>query len=103
MNEQQLDVIEERVNEVLTLAEEDIEYYGLAISDYWFCTISHNDVVASFDYGASKSTSVNILLEQIIGCVDLEKSLETQDTLQPIPSLFREHMSYYGNFEEEEA
>ncbi len=101
LNEHQIGLMEERIDEVLTLTEEDIEFF-VCIGDYWYCTISYNDIEASFDYGVSKSTTVNILLEQIIGCVDSEKSLETQDNLQPIPSLFREYMSYYGNFEEDE-
>ena len=101
LNEAQIGSMKERINEVLTLTEEDIEFFT-GINDYWYCTIRFNDVVATFDYGASKSTAVNILLEQIIGCVDSEKSLETKDNLQPIPSLFRENMSYYGNFKEEE-
>ena len=101
LNEQQLDVMEARIDEVLTLTEDDIEYF-VGISDYWRCTISYNDVKASFDYGASKSTTLNILLEQIIGCVDSEEALKTKENLQPIPSLFREYISYYGDFEEEE-
>ncbi len=101
LNEQQIDSMKERIDEVLTLTEDNIEF-NVGISDYWYCTIQYNDVMATFDYGASKSTTVNILLEQIIGCVDSEKSLETQDNLQPIPTLFRENMSYYVNFEEEE-
>ncbi len=101
LNEQQLDVMEARIDEVLTLTEDDIEYF-VGISDYWRCTISYNDVQASFDYGASKSTTLNILLEQIIGCVDSEEALKTKENLQPIPSLFREYISYYGDFEEEE-
>ena len=102
LNEHQIGLMEEHINEVLALTEDDIEYYFGGFSDYWRCTISYNDVQASFDYGASKSTTVNILLEQIIGCVDSEKTLETKDTLQPITSLFREYISYYGNSEEEE-
>lgn len=101
LNDEQISSMEERIDEVLTLTEDDIEFF-VGIADYWSCTIRYNNVVATFDYGASKSTAVNILLEQIIGCVDSEKSLETKDNLQPIPSLFRENMSYYGNFEEDE-
>lgn len=101
LNEQQLDVMEVRIDEVLTLTEDDIEFF-VGIADYWYCTICYNDVKASFHYGASKSTTVNILLEQIIGCVDSEEALKTKENLQPIPSLFREHISYYGDFEEDE-
>ena len=101
LSEQQIDVMKARIDEVLTLTEDDIEYFG-GISDYWRCTISYNDVKASFDYGASKSTTLNILLEQIIGCVDSEEALKTKENLQPIPSLFREYISFYGDFEEEE-
>ena len=100
LNEAQISSMEERIDEVLTLTEEDIEYF-VGISDYWYCTIRYNDVVATFDYGASKSTTVNILLEQIIGCVDSEEALETKENLKPIPSLFRELISYYGDSEED--
>ncbi len=102
LNDVQIGSIGERINEVLSLTEEDIEESCVAISDYWYCTIRYDDVVATFDYGASKSITVNILLEQIIGCVDSEKALKTKENLKPIPSLFRENMSYYGNSEEEE-
>ena len=101
LNEAQIGSMEERINEVLALTEEDIEESYVAISDYWYCTIRYNDVVATFDYGASKSTTVNILLEQIIGCVDSEKALKTEENLQPIPSLFRENMSYHSDYEED--
>lgn len=100
LNEAQIDSMEERINEILTLTEDDIEFF-VGINDYWYCTIRYNDVVATFDYGASKSTAVNILLEQIIGCVDSEEALKTKENLQPVPLLFRENMSYYGNSEED--
>ena len=100
LNEAQIDSMEERINEILTLTEDDIEFF-VGINDYWYCTIRYNDVVATFEYGASKSTKVNILLEQIIGCVDSEEALKAKENLQPVPLLFRENMSYYGNSEED--
>ncbi len=100
LSETQIDSMEERIDEVLTLTEDDIEFF-VGIADYWYCTICYNDVKASFDYGASKSTTVNILLEQIIGCIDSEEALKTKENLKPIPSLFRENMSYYRISEED--
>lgn len=99
LNEAQISYMEGHINEVFSLTKEDIEGYS-GSTDQWYVYIQFKDVEASFDYGISKSPSVNILLEQIIGCVDSEKSLETKDNLQPIPSLFREHMSFYGDSEE---
>ena len=90
LSEKQIGSMGERINEVFSLTEEDIEESYVAISDYWYCTIRYDDVAARFVYGASKSTAVNILLEQIIGCVDSEKALKTKENLKPIPSLFRE-------------
>lgn len=94
LSEQQIDVMEARIDEVLTLTEDDIEYF-VGIGDYWYCTVRYNDVVATFDYGASKNPTVNVLLEQIIGCVDSKEILKTKENLQPVPSLFRELISYF--------
>lgn len=91
LSEEQISSMGECLEETLSLTEEDISFF-VGISDYWYCTIRYDNVVAKFDYGASKSTTVNILLEQIIGCVDSEKALKTKENLKPKPSLFREVM-----------
>lgn len=101
LNEHQIGLMEERINEVLTLTEDDIEFF-VGISDYWRCTISYNDIEASFDYGVSKSPSVNILLEQMLGCCDSEKSLKTEENLQSRPPSYRAMMTYFATLEEEE-
>lgn len=101
LNKQQIALMEEHLNKVLSLKEEDIEGY-LGISDYWYCTISYNDVCATFHYGASESLSVNILLEQILGCCDSEKSLKTAKFLQGAPVTYREMMAFFATIEEEE-
>lgn len=89
LNELQLNRMNEYIEEVLTLKEEDITGF-IGISDFWYCTISFKDVQANFDYGVSSSTAVNLLLEQIIGCCDGEKTLETVDNLIPASTFHRE-------------
>ncbi len=89
LNELQSGGMNQYIEEVLTLKEEDITRF-IAISDFWYCTINFNDVRANFDYGAANSTAVNILLEQIIGCCDGEKTLETVDNLLPASVFHRE-------------
>lgn len=89
LNELQLNRMNQYIEEVLTLKEEDISGF-IGISDFWYCTINFNEVSANFDYGASNSTAVNLLLEQIIGCCDAEKSLETVDNLIPASVFHRE-------------
>ena len=89
LNELQLNRMNQYIEEVLTLKEEDITGF-IGISDFWYCTINFKDVTATFDYGASNSTAVNLLLEQIIGCCDAEKSLKTVDNLIPASVFHRE-------------
>ena len=80
LNEHQWTLIQKYTDTVLTLEKEDIENYYYT-TDVWYTVIEFNDIQATFDYGISKSTAVNILLEQIIGCCDCEKSLKTADNL----------------------
>ena len=89
LNELQLNRMNQYIEEILTLKEEDISGF-IGISDFWYCTINFNEVIANFDYGASNSTAVNLLLEQIIGCCDAEKSFETVDNLIPASVFHRE-------------
>ena len=89
LNDLQLTHMNQYIEEVLTLKEDDIQGF-MGISDFWYCTINFKDVHTTFDYGASKSTAVNLLLEQIIGCCDAEKSLKTAKNLKPAPIFYRE-------------
>ena len=93
LNELQLNRMNQYIEEILTLKEEDITGF-IGISDFWYCTISFKDVQANFDYGASNSTAVNLLLEQLIGCCDSEESLKTVENLQPLPSLLRKKQQF---------
>lgn len=101
LNEAQISYMEEHINEVHSLTEEDIKGYS-GYTDQWHVYIQFEDVEASFDYGISKSPSVNILLEQILGCCDSEKSLKTVENLENAPVNYRKTMSYFATLEEEE-
>lgn len=100
LNEPQLSNMEVYINEVLSLTEDDITGY-VAYTDYWHVYIQFSDVEAAFDYGASKNLSINILLEQILGCCDSEKSLKTAKNLQSRPPSYRAMMTYFATLEEE--
>ncbi len=69
LNEAQISYMEEHITEVLSLTEEDINGYS-GCTDQWYVYIQFEDVAASFDYGISQNLSVNILLEQVLGCCD---------------------------------
>ncbi len=101
LNEAQISYMEEHITEVLSLTEEDIKGYS-GYTDQWYIYIQFEDVEASFDYGISKSPSVNILLEQILGCCDAEKSLKTVENLENALINYRKTMSYFATLEEEE-
>lgn len=101
LNKPQLNLMKQYVDEVLTLKEDDITGY-VNFSDFWECSISFDDVEAHFSYGASKNLSVNILLEQILGCCDSEKSLKTAKMLQDAPLTYRKMMAFYATIKEEE-
>lgn len=97
LNEQQWSLMQNYVNTVFTLKKEDIEGYNY-VTDVWFTIIDFKNVQASFDYGTSKSTAVNILLEQIIGYCDTEKVLETDKNLHPVAVQFRQSVLNSANY-----
>ena len=96
LNEFQLTHIKYYSDKVLSLSKQDIECY-VNETDQWVVNIEFGDVTATFDYGASDSSSVNILLEQIIGCCDSEKSLKTKQNLQPFTFRTRKMMSDFSD------
>ncbi len=89
LSDGQIEIMEEYIDEILTLTEEDIEYTIPNITDLWTCSLSYNDVTAHFSYGVSESPAVNLLLELIIGCCSSEKSLEITEDADTAPSRFR--------------
>ncbi len=97
LNEHQWSLMQDYVNTVLTLKKEDIEGYYY-VTDVWYAIIDFKNVQASFDYGASKSTAVNNLLEQIIGCCDSQKSLKTVENLHPAAVQFRKFALNFANY-----
>ncbi len=99
LNDVQIVHMQEYLNEVLSLAKEDIEGY-VYFTDWWYVSINFNDVDANFDYGASKNNAVNILLEQTIGCFDSKKSLETLENLNPAPSHLRQLSANHATLKE---
>ncbi len=78
---------DERVERILLLDKTDIEGYG-EVTDYWTVTLTMNGDDIYFDYGASKNTDVNILLEQIIGICDFKE--EYKEALVPYPTHLRQ-------------
>ena len=86
LSDYNISLMDSRIEEVLTLDEDDVEGYE-CITDFWLVTLDYNNKKAVFDYGASKSTNVNILLEQIIGCCNFKKA--KKDLLLPVGSYFR--------------
>lgn len=84
------------VENVLSLEPKEIEGY-VNLTDFWQVKMYYNDMEAIFDYGASKSTDVNILLEQIIGCCDFKKTGNEKDLLLPVGSHNRKVFEDYAN------
>lgn len=89
LSDGQTAIMEEYIDEILTLTEEDIEYTIPSGSDFWECSVSYNDVTAHFTYGASESPAVNLLLELIIGYCASEKALEITEYADSAPTRFR--------------
>lgn len=83
------------IEKVLTLKEDEIEGF-VHITDFWRVTLYCEKQKVEFDYGASKSTDVNILLEQVIGCCNFKKNKKEKNMLLPIGSYCRNIFEEYN-------
>ncbi len=76
------------------LSETDENLIGNAnFTDFWNVSLYCGETEVLYDYGASECNSVNVLLEQIIGCCDFK--FTSKENLQPLCVQQREFMEMY--------
>ena len=70
-------------------------------SDYFYEIMHINNKIIMFDYGASESTSANLLTEIIIGCSNLRKLNSVFSDLNPISYAYRQNAQMLAAFDTE--
>lgn len=87
--------IELYLNDVLSQTKkEDVEDY-VQLSDFQTVNLHFSDKHFSFSYGASKSSSVNALVEIIIGCSNFKEAEKELSLLKPAFEIYRELLLDY--------
>lgn len=81
------------LEKALNLSADEIEGY-VNMSHFYMVTMYYNNQKTTFNYGASASIDVNILLEQLIGCCNFESN-RAKENLKPAGAYFREYFELY--------